>query len=355
MMNSDRITQLDGLRGIAAVMVLALHFPITESFFTDNFFVRQSWLFVDFFFCLSGFIIATNYYSKINNWSSFRIYVIKRIARILPLLYFTVIAYFIYEMIGLLLKMKVEPQPISFYIIQTIDSLSFLNSTVILGSTQGMNPPSWSISAEMISYIIFGFGMILFPRNKIYFSILIIVICIIFMIFNNDYTFQNGDYGFVRGLLGFNLGIISYRISKIKNVKTNFWEVPSILLIIFTFYFTFYNKTHFQNLQYLIFPFLFSTVVYIFRFSSGFISKALNSIFLQFLGKLSYSIYLNHYLILTIMYQIIVKLIGVNISEPIISVIFFINLVVVVSYSALTYHFIEIGIGKRLRSIFLRK
>lgn len=44
--NLKRITQLDGLRGIAAVMVLALHFPILDSFITGNFFVRQSWLFV---------------------------------------------------------------------------------------------------------------------------------------------------------------------------------------------------------------------------------------------------------------------------------------------------------------------
>ena len=89
--NLKRITQLDGLRGIAAVMVLALHFPIIDSLITGNFFVRQSWLFVDFFFVLSGFIIGTNYYSKINNWSLFKTYIIKRVARLLPLLYFTVI------------------------------------------------------------------------------------------------------------------------------------------------------------------------------------------------------------------------------------------------------------------------
>ena len=66
-MEAYRITQLDGLRGMAAIMVLALHFPLTDSFMTGNFFVRQSWLFVDFFFVLSGFIIAKNYYNKMKN------------------------------------------------------------------------------------------------------------------------------------------------------------------------------------------------------------------------------------------------------------------------------------------------
>ena len=353
--NSDRITQLDGLRGVAAIMVLALHFPVTDSFFTNNFFVRQSWLFVDFFFCLSGFIIATNYYTKINNWSIFKTYIHKRIARLLPLLYFTVILYFMYEMIGLFLKMKIEPQPICFYVMQTIDSLSFLNSTVIFGSTQGMNPPSWSISAEMISYIVFGLGMIFFPKKKIYVSITIVFLCVLFMIISNDYTFQNGDYGFVRGLLGFNLGVITYKISKIKNFKTNLFEVPVIIFMFVAFYFTFYNKTDFQNLQYLVFPFIFSLVVYVFRFSSGFISNVLNTRFLQMLGKLSYSIYLNHYLLLIIMYQISLKLFGVEMNEPNSSILFLVSIIVVILYSAATYHFIEMRIGKKLRNILLKR
>jgi len=35
-LQSDRITQLDGLRGIAAVTLLALYFPINKSFFTNR-------------------------------------------------------------------------------------------------------------------------------------------------------------------------------------------------------------------------------------------------------------------------------------------------------------------------------
>ena len=350
-----RITQLDGLRGIAAVMVLALHFPIAESFFTNNFFVRQSWLFVDFFFVLSGFIIATNYYTKISAWSVFKNYLLKRIARLGPLLYFTVIIYFIYEMLGLFLKMKVNPHPVTYYITQTIDSLFFLNSTTLLGSTQGMNPPSWSISAEMISYFVFGVGVVSFPKKKIYFSILIVALCIVFIIVNNDYTFQNGDYGFVRGLLGFNFGVITYKISKIKDFKTNLLEVPSVLITLVAFYVTFNNKGQFQNIQYLIFPFIFSFIVYIFRFSSGALSNALNSKPLQLLGKLSFSIYLNHYIIITIIYQVCFKLLRIELTEPNITIIFFITVVIVLLYSLITYHFIELRIGRRVKNILLKK
>ena len=260
-----------------------------------------------------------------------------------------------YEMIGLLLELKLEPKPISFYLTQTLDSLSFLNSTVIFGSTQGMNPPSWSISAEMISYVVFALGMIMFSRKKIFFSILVIIICIVFMIMNNDYAFQNGDYGFVRGLLGFNLGVVTYKISKIKSIKTDLLEIPAILLILVAFYFTFHNKSQLQNLQYLIFPFIFSLVVYVFRFSSGFISNMLNSKLLQFFGKLSYSIYLNHYLLLIIIYQISFNLLGIKKSELNISIIFLLSILIVILFSKVTYKYIEMRIGKRLRNILLGK
>tara|TARA_B110000259_G_C13974435_1_gene386100 strand:- start:83 stop:1165 length:1083 start_codon:yes stop_codon:yes gene_type:complete len=352
---SDRITQLDGLRGIAAVMVLALHFPITDSFFTNNFFVRQSWLFVDFFFVLSGFIIATNYYTKINTWSIFKTYIIKRVARLLPLLYFTVIVYFAYEMVGLFLKLKIDPQSISYYTLQTIDSLSFLNSTPILGDSQGMNPPSWSISAEMISYIVFALGMIIFSRKKIYFSILVVTLCIFFMIINNNFAFQNGDYGYLRGLLGFNLGVITYKLSKSINFKTNFLEIPVVLLTLITFYLTFNYKGYLQNTQYIVFPFIFSAVVFVFRFSSGLISNVLNSRFLQMLGKLSYSIYLNHYLLLIIIYQISFNLLGIKMSEFNVSLIFFISIIIVILFSMITYNFIEMRIGKKLKNILIEK
>lgn len=351
---SKRITQLDGLRGVAALMVLALHFPIKESFFTNNFLVRQSWLFVDFFFCLSGFIIATNYYFKINNWYDLKSYIFKRIARLLPLLYFTVGIYFIYEMVGLFLNLKVNPQPIVFYIKETLDSLTLLNSTTLLGSTQGMNPPSWSISAEMISYLVFGLGIIIFPKKKIYVSILTIFLCISLMILNDNYAFQNGDYGFVRGLLGFNLGVITYLLSKIKNYKTNFFEIPTLLILIYTLYFTFNNKNEFSNIQYIVVPFIFSLNVYIFSLSSGFFSTILSSNIFQFFGKLSYSIYLNHYLILMIIYQIAFNFFEIEMIEPYISLVFLLSIIVVIVSSIFTHKYVENFIGTRLRKYLLK-
>ncbi|MBS1732124.1 MAG: acyltransferase, partial [Bacteroidetes bacterium] len=64
-MKTNRLDQLDGLRGLFCLMVILTHFPFKDSLPVSNFIVRQGYLFVDFFFVLSGFVIAFNYYDNI--------------------------------------------------------------------------------------------------------------------------------------------------------------------------------------------------------------------------------------------------------------------------------------------------
>ena len=55
-----RFAALDSWRGIAALLVALLHFRFLGHFYSLDF-VRNSWLFVDFFFVLSGFVITHAY------------------------------------------------------------------------------------------------------------------------------------------------------------------------------------------------------------------------------------------------------------------------------------------------------
>ena len=52
---------LNGLRGLAAVVVVIFHFmEIIIADFSENF-ISHGYLAVDFFFCLSGFVVASLY------------------------------------------------------------------------------------------------------------------------------------------------------------------------------------------------------------------------------------------------------------------------------------------------------
>src|ERR1700746_4045007 len=79
-----RLVALDSLRGLCALMVALLHIN-SVSHISESSFVRQSWLFVDFFFVLSGFVIAFTYLDKIESKAALVEFAIRRFGRVWPL------------------------------------------------------------------------------------------------------------------------------------------------------------------------------------------------------------------------------------------------------------------------------
>ena len=81
----DRFEVLDIFRGIFSAMVVFFHM----SFFSatpvlNNNFIYNSDLFVDFFFVLSGFVIAYSY-RQINTYRHLKVFLKKRVSRLYPL------------------------------------------------------------------------------------------------------------------------------------------------------------------------------------------------------------------------------------------------------------------------------
>ena len=72
---------LDALRGVAAIVVMMRHAPTAFSRLVA---IHNSYLAVDFFFCLSGFVIAFSYESRLQHLMSFRSFSASRIIRLWP-------------------------------------------------------------------------------------------------------------------------------------------------------------------------------------------------------------------------------------------------------------------------------
>ena len=169
-MNKERFLKLDGLRGLFALSVSLYHYPsqFVPDFFFNFFFVRSSWLFVDFFFVLSGFVIALNY-NQIQSFDALVVFCKKRFIRIYPLLFYSVIIF----LISYIILFYFLPNYVNYFnsnnaTIQTFESLLLLNSTPILGTGTGINGPSWSISSEFLCYFYLGFFRWFFSK-KIYY------------------------------------------------------------------------------------------------------------------------------------------------------------------------------------------
>src|SRR6185503_14362644 len=95
-----RLPQLDGIRGIAILMVLWWHYfncqlhvtresPLWLKYFWQ--FSSIGWSGVDLFFVLSGFLITGILLDEAQSPNMFRVFYVRRAVRILPL-YFLVLA-----------------------------------------------------------------------------------------------------------------------------------------------------------------------------------------------------------------------------------------------------------------------
>lgn len=353
-----RLTELDGLRGIASLMVVLYHYPgrYLHQDFYDLFFIRKAYTFVDFFFVLSGFVIAYNY-SSLVSFQEFKVFYKKRFIRLYPMLFFSVLVYFSFRVFAIYFFPSVVDSNtnIEGLVMKTLDSLLFTNSTPILGSTTGLNLPSWSISSEMVSYFVFGIIALisnLRVKNSIYLALTLVSGIILF---NLGTLFKLGDYGFIRGLFSFLLGYFVWKISLENFRLKNYLEYAIPFLIVACLYILSITQEKGTGLLFeFVVPVVFGLAILIIVKADGFLSKLLNSGPVQFLGNISYSLYLNHFLIILVVPQLLFKFLKLENNGFNQFSVFCVSLAISVMYSYLTYKYIELRFSSILKKYFLR-
>lgn len=349
-----RITKLDGLRGIFSLMIVFFHYDgaFLPTRIFNNYIIRESYYAVDFFFVLSGFVISYNYHT-INSNSSLINYIKKRFVRLFPLLLFTATVFFCTDLIfNYFLPHYISTiEPFSALLTKYLDTILFTNSTPLLGNTFGMNPPSWSISAEMISYLVYGIVMVYCVKKHLNITFFIIILSGIIFSILNGYLFEvKSDYSFVRGLIAFNIGYFVWVLSKKKFKMNNRIEFLLPVLLCALFYLS-YNLSGLNKiiLSSTVIPLFFGFSVLTLLKTDGFFSKILKLKSLKFLGDISYSVYLNHFLILILIPKGIFTFLKLPQTDLIkLSVLLFTTTVILI-YSYITYKVVEVKGGAFLR------
>lgn len=350
--------KLESLRGVAACFVILYHSPFNFSQEPLGFF-NNSYLFVDFFFILSGFVMSFAYGEKILQKLSFKKYIILRIGRIYPLHLFFLLVWLPYVLIKQYLYINGyggtdQFDTSNFY---TFFSNLFLIHSMGLHNDLSWNFPSWSISTEFFAYIAFFlFTHFLDRKKSIIIPLLISIACYIF-IFNIEYKNLDitYDYGFFRCLGAFYIGVFLFRL-KLKNIKElpDKWILPleifSIILIIYTV------SNSNNNTLFLILTIIsFALTIFIFSSNkSGFLGKILESTFMRRIGIQSYSIYMLLGIVWAIILNLFVYLFKINPEETfgissIVINIFVISIIIFLS--KYTYLYIE----KNIRDIVKKK
>lgn len=164
-----RILELDALRGMAALGVVLWHYgvhfdarPLQLLLFP---FYNAGFLLVDFFFVLSGFVIA-GAYGREPRRREFARNVWARVARLYPLHLFTLLAT-VCLLAALPMAVPPDPEfaPPANDVRHLVLNLLLLNQ-VGLQSGYSFNTPAWSISAEFVINVTFLGAIALAPRAR---------------------------------------------------------------------------------------------------------------------------------------------------------------------------------------------
>jgi len=100
--SNTRITELDGLRGIAILLVLSFHYVNNQLVNAQSFIAKLlckatsfGWVGVDLFFVLSGFLIGSILIKNKDSKNFFTTFYIRRVVRIIPNYYLAITLFFI--------------------------------------------------------------------------------------------------------------------------------------------------------------------------------------------------------------------------------------------------------------------
>ena len=317
--SKPRYEILDGLRGVAAMLVVAFHLFETYSKGAPYQIINHGYLAVDFFFVLSGFVIGYAYddrWDKMTTWGFFK----RRLVRLQPMLV-------IGAVIGLLFYLFGD-QPMFHLISQTPGwkiALLFVLGCFMIPVTPAMdcrgwdesfpiNGPQWSLFFEYIANILYALVFRHLPKWGL-------AICVaVFAFFTLDFTLgwdvlgiapayqgrviggwsvtvEQFYVGFTRLLYPFFCGLLISRIGKFIKVNGGFWWCSLILAIILIM-----PRIGAPTEQGFIFNGIYEAVCILLIFpllvmmGAGSQIKGVKSLKIcKFFGELSYPLYITHY------------------------------------------------------------
>lgn len=297
---AERFPVLDSLRGLAALGVVFHHIPVSDDLavarWDDNFS-----LLLDLFFVISGFVIAAAYSERLSGGFSLRRFLWLRIGRIWPL-HASMLCVFILSMLALglmrpdlrthgLMAGRYDPAdlPAAFLLLQGIAPW--------LGPV--WNDPSWSISVEMLLYILAAFGWRAVGQ-KAWIGWLVAAF-VLLALTKIDSALQGTAFNVARGISGFGLGLFVQAMFSRVNITLSMALATSLeALALFALVLIVCVS---GNL--VLFDVVAAGLVALAVLQRGWISHLLAAQPFQVLGTLSYALYLSHVFVIGRVFDIL--------------------------------------------------
>lgn len=356
------IRSLEGGRGAAALIVALYHLGVGTEYFG---FIRNGYIFVDLFFVLSGFVIAAAYLHRLDTGVQLRSFVIRRFGRLFPLLVFATLVFVLVENAIVLAKRLAmdygygaalhDPDGLAFSLPTMQEIFTTLTMTHSLGVFDELilNTPSWSISTEFYTYLVFAaVCMLAAGRMRWLIFFLLSAGCFAVTVWASitvhDCLNRGGcmsvtyDYGFPRTVFSFFLGALVYQSS--HRLRMDARLLQGIGLVLMAVLFASVDATPALAFA---FPFVFAILILACCQDSGPLAAVLNTRPLQVLGQRSYSIYLLHMPLIMVFGNVAKRIDGLVANIALVAV--YIGVLVVIS--GWTYRWVEDPLRNRFNRL----
>jgi peptidoglycan/LPS O-acetylase OafA/YrhL len=285
-----RLLALDGLRGVAAVAVVAFH--LQEQ--TSHIWFRHAYLAVDFFFCLSGYVIGYTYDGQRDSLSVPGFFS-RRLIRLHPLV-----------ILGAFLGLAsyvLNPWALTRNVGHRSLALAALGGMLLIpthslpgtwGAYLPLNIPSWSLMWEYLANVAFGLVFWRMRRNVLIAILSVAAVAMVILVrasgdLEPGPAWGQMDYSLVRTAFSFTLGLLLVRLRLAIASPMGFGSLSLALLVCL-----WWVPTHRWNWVYeaavvmIVFPLIISL-------GAGMKESSATNRLCLFAGRISYPIYILHY------------------------------------------------------------
>ena len=319
---------LDGLRGVAAILVLWYHVFEGYAFAAGAPIIampNHAYLAVDFFFILSGFVIAYAYDDRIGKSMPLGNFFKRRLIRLHPM----VVLGAVFGVITFLMQGSVQWD--GTHVMTSAVMIALLCTMFFIPAVPGcyyeirgngemfpLNGPAWSLFFEYIGNILYALFIHRFSNRALAIWTALMGIGLGFFTLTDFSGYGNLGVGwtldatnFIGGLLRmlfpFSLGMLVFRHFKPAKIRGAFWICSLILFVLF-------HVPFIPGLAPICYNGLFEMICITFVFpllvwlgASGSTTDRFSSSVCKFLGDISFPVYIIHYPLYYLFYAWLIK------------------------------------------------
>ena len=314
---------LDGLRGVAALLVVFYHIFEGLSFAAGGTVIttiNHGYLAVDFFFILSGFVIGYAYDDRWGRTMTLGGFFKRRLIRLHPMIVMGVVLGAVTYLLQGSVQWDGTRMPLSMVMLAMLLALFMIpavpgapNDVRGNGEMFPLNGPSWSLFFEYIGNILYGLFIHRLSTRVLRLLVVLLGIGLAwFALFDVvgygmigvGWTLDDWNFfgGLLRMLFPFTLGMLLSRNFRPVRVRGAFWICSLVLLVLFCVPYiegkagVSLNGLYEVFCIFLVFPFLVRLG------ASGSLTDGVSTRVCKFMGDISFPLYAVHYPIMYLFY-----------------------------------------------------